>query len=113
MSVRQVLNKRKEAQDLSREAMYDIISRPLITEKGARLSDADQVVFQVSLDATKFDVKHAVEELFSVKVESVRTLILKGKTKMVRGRKGRRSDIKKAYVRLAKGQKIDVTAKIA
>ncbi|WP_147150794.1 50S ribosomal protein L23 [Neoasaia chiangmaiensis] len=97
---------------MSREAMYDIIRAPLITEKATALSEKNQVVFKVAPNAAKPEIKVAVETLFGVKVVSVNTLIQKGKTKMVRGRPGRRSDIKKAYVQLAEGQSIDLTAKL-
>lgn len=91
---------------------YDIILRPIITEKSTRIGEANQVVFAVRSDATKPQIKEAVEKIFGVKVESVNTLILKGKTKRFRGRVGRRSDVKKAIVRLAEGQSIDVTTGI-
>ena len=91
---------------------YDIILRPIITEKATRLSEHNQVVFAVRKDATKPEIKEAVEKLFNVKVVSVNTLILKGKNKRFRGRLGRRSDVKKAIVRLAEGYSIDVTTGI-
>jgi large subunit ribosomal protein L23 len=98
---------------LSREAMYNIIRSPVITEKATRLSEHGQMVFRVSLDATKPEIKAAVEGLFGVKVLEVNTLLQKGKTKRFRGRPGRRSDVKKAYVRLAEGQTIDLTTGLA
>ena len=70
------------------------------------------MVFQVALDANKFEIKSAVEQLFNVKVKKVNTLRLKGKTKRFRGRPGRRPDIKKAYVTLVEGHSIDVTTGI-
>lgn len=108
-----VMNARKTAENLSQEALYDILRAPLITEKATLLSERNQVVFKVSLKATKPQIKMAVEKLFSVKVEGVNTLVQKGKTKRVKGRPGRRSDIKKAYVQLAEGQSIDLTAKLS
>ena len=88
---------------------YDVIVSPVITEKATLLSDHNKVVFKVTGDATKPQIKEAVERLFDVKVVSVNTLVTKGKEKMFRGRKGRRSDVKKAVVTLAEGEAIDVT----
>ncbi len=98
---------------LSREAMFDIIRGPLITEKATALSEMNQVGFKVSLDATKPGIKAAVETLFGVKVLSVNTLVQKGKSKRFKGRPGRRSDFKKAFVTLAEGQSIDFTTRLA
>src|ERR1700709_1384093 len=94
----------KRKKQLSREAMYNIIRAPLITEKATLLSEKGQVVFRVSIDATKPEIKAAVEGLFGVKVTGVNTLVQKGKTKRFKGRPGVRSDMKKAYVQLAEGQ---------
>jgi len=94
---------------LSRERMYDILSSPVITEKATLASEHNQVTFRVSMDATKPEIKLAVEGLFDVKVMSVNTLVQKGKTKRFRGIVGRQKDVKKAVVRLAEGQSIDVT----
>ncbi len=88
---------------------YDVIVSPVITEKATSLSEHNKVVFRVSSDSTKASIKEAVERLFDVKVVSVNTLVTKGKEKIFRGRKGRRSDVKKAVVTLAEGQSIDVT----
>ena len=88
---------------------YDVIVSPVITEKATLESDNDRVVFNVAKTATKPEIKAAVEALFSVKVESVNTLLRKGKVKRFRGRLGKQSDVKKAYVKLADGQSIDVT----
>jgi large subunit ribosomal protein L23 len=87
---------------------YDVILAPLITEKATYLSELNKVVFKVAKDATKDEIAEAVEELFKVKVVKVNTLNVKGKTKLWRGRPGRRSDMKKAIVTLAEGQSIDV-----
>ncbi|MBS1050562.1 50S ribosomal protein L23 [Gluconobacter japonicus] len=97
---------------MSQEALYDVVRSPLITEKATLLSERNQVVFKVATTATKPQIKAAVEKLFNVKVTGVNTLVQKGKTKRVKGRPGRRSDIKKAYVQLAEGQSIDLTAKL-
>lgn len=88
---------------------YDIIIKPVITEKATLLSEKNQVVFRVPLDATKKDIKEAVEKLFNVKVGAVNTLRRKGKTKMFRGMPGRRADHKNAVVTLLAGYSIDVT----
>ncbi len=98
---------------LSREAMYQIIRNPVITEKATRLSEHSQMVFRVSIDASKPEIKEAIEGLFGVKVLAVNTVVQKGKTKRFKGRPGVRSDVKKAYVRLAEGQSIDLTTGLA
>jgi len=88
---------------------YDIIVSPVITEKATMASEHNQVVFKVRKDATKPQIKAAVEKLFDVKVKAVNTLIRMGKTKIFRGFRGTQSDVKKAVVTLAEGHKIDVT----
>ena len=95
---------------LSREQMYDIIRSPVITEKSTMVSEHNQVVFKVPLDASKPDIKQAIEGLFDVKVKAVNTLRQKGKTKRFRGIMGRRSDVKKAVVTLVEGHQIDVSS---
>ena len=99
----------KRKKQLSREAMYNIIRAPLITEKATLLSEKGQVVFRVAIDATKPEIKAAVEGLFGVKVTGVNTLVQKGKTKRFKGRPGVRSDMKKAFVSLAAGETIDLS----
>ena len=91
---------------------YDVIVAPHITEKATLLSEHNAVVFRVAQDATKPQIKAAVEALFGVKVTGVNTLTVKGKTKRWKGKPYRRSDVKKAVVRLAEGQSIDVTSGI-
>jgi large subunit ribosomal protein L23 len=91
---------------------YDVILSPVITEKATAASENNQVVFKVRRDATKPEIKAAVEELFKVKVLSVNTINRKGKNKQFRGIRGRQQDVKKAVVRLAEGDKIDVTTRI-
>ena len=93
---------------VSKIAAYDIILRPVITEKATMANENGQVTFSVAMDATKPEIKAAVEMLFNVRVTAVNTSVLKGKTKMFRGRKGRQNDIKKAIVTLADGQAIDM-----
>ncbi|MBK1659002.1 50S ribosomal protein L23 [Paracraurococcus ruber] len=98
---------------LSKERMYQTILAPLVTEKATALSEQNQVVFRVPLEATKPEIKAAVEGLFGVKVLAVNTLVVKGKTKRFKGRPGQRSDWKKAMVKLAEGQSIDLTTGLA
>jgi large subunit ribosomal protein L23 len=93
---------------ISQIKAYETIVRPLITEKGTMGNEHGQVSFVVAMTATKPEIKAAVEMLFNVKVTAVNTSILKGKTKMFRGQKGRRTDTKKAIVTLAEGQAIDM-----
>ena len=97
---------------LSRERIYQLVRRPLVTEKSTLGSEHNQVTFEVPLDATKPEIKAAVEDLFKVKVKGVNTLRQKGKTKRFRGVPGKRSDMKKAYVTLEEGHSIDVTTGI-
>ncbi|MEJ5207793.1 MAG: 50S ribosomal protein L23 [Lysobacteraceae bacterium] len=97
---------------MSSEKILDVLRAPHISEKTARLQEvSNQYVFEVSQVATKADVKEAVETLFDVKVEDVNLLTVKGKRKTFRFRAGRRGDWRKAYVKLAEGQSIDVMAK--
>jgi large subunit ribosomal protein L23 len=88
---------------------YDLIKKPVITEKATMASESGAVVFQVAMDATKPQIKEAVEAIFNVQVTAVNTTITKGKVKKFRGRLGERSDKKKAYVTLAEGNTIDVS----
>ncbi len=98
---------------IGRERMYQTILSPLVTEKATLNSERGQVTFKVAIDATKPQIKAAVEGLFGVKVLAVNTILVKGKAKMFRGRPGQRSDWKKAMVRLAEGQSIDLTTGLA
>lgn len=98
---------------LSREAMYAIIRQPVITEKATALGERHTMAFRVAIDASKPEIKAAVEGLFGVKVTAVNTLVVKGKTKRFKGHPGRHSDVKKAYVTLAAGQSIDLTTGLA
>ena len=88
---------------------YDVIRKPIVTEKSTMASENGAVVFEVAMDATKPQVQEAVEALFGVKVKAVNTSIAKGKVKRFRGRLGQRKDVKKAYVTLEEGNTIDVT----
>lgn len=96
----------------SRQRIFEIIRAPVVTEKSTLQSEHNQVVFRVPLNASKPEIKAAVEDLFKVKVKAVNTLRQKGKTKRFRGIPGRRSDVKKAYVTLEEGHSIDVTTGI-
>ena len=97
---------------MSTLAAYDVILSPVITEKSSEASESNQVVFRVRLDATKPQIKDAVEKLFGVKVLAVNTHTRKGKKKRFRGIEGRQKDVKKAVVKLAEGERIDVTTGI-
>ncbi|EYD73474.1 MULTISPECIES: 50S ribosomal protein L23 [Limimaricola] len=88
---------------------YDVIRKPVITEKATLASEANAVVFEVAIDANKPQIKEAVEALFSVKVKAVNTVVTKGKVKRFRGVIGTRKDVKKAYVTLEEGNSIDVS----
>jgi large subunit ribosomal protein L23 len=88
---------------------YDVILAPHITEKATLLSEQNAVVFKVANDATKPEIKAAVEALFNVNVTNVNTIVQKGKTKKWKGAPYTRSDMKKAIVTLKEGQSIDVT----
>ena len=88
---------------------YDVIRKPIITEKTTMASEHGAVVFEVAMEANKPQIKEAVEGLFGVKVKAVNTTITKGKAKRFKGQLGRRKDVKKAYVTLEEGNTIDVT----
>jgi len=88
---------------------YDVIRTPSITEKSTLVSENNQVVFNVAKDASKPEIKAAVEALFGVKVKAVNTLVRKGKTKRFKQTIGTQQDVKKAIVTLVDGQSIDVT----
>ena len=88
---------------------YDVIVAPVITEKATIASEQNKFVFKVRIDATKHQIKSAIERLFDVKVEAVNTLVRKGKVKRFRGFVGKQDDVKKAIVTLEAGQRIDIT----
>ncbi len=102
----------KQTVKLPRERMYDIVLAPVITEKATMVTEANFVTFKVATDATKPEIKAAVEGLFNVTVLQVNTTTVHGKRKLWKGRPGQRSDWKKAMVKLAEGQSIDVTTGI-
>ena len=97
---------------MSKYTNYDIIRNPVVTEKSTNASEHSQVVFDVRIDATKPQIKEAVEALFSVKVKAVNTLVRKGKIKRFAGRTGVRNDVKKAVVTLVDGPSIDISSGI-
>jgi large subunit ribosomal protein L23 len=88
---------------------YDVIVKPIITEKATVASEHNQVVFRVARHATKPQIKEAVEKLFDVKVKHVNTLVRKGKLRNFKGRRAVLSDVKNAVVTLEEGHRIDVT----
>jgi len=93
---------------MNQARILKVLLAPHISEKSAYAAESDQYVFKVAADATKPEVKAAVESLFDVKVQSVNMTNIKGKTKMFKGRAGKRNDIRKAIVRLAPGQELDI-----
>jgi len=97
---------------MNRERMYDLILGPVITEKSTQGVEHNQVTFRVRQEATKPEIREAIEGLFGVKVKAVNTLNQKGKVKRFRGRLGKRGDVKKAIVTLEEGHSIDVTTGI-
>ena len=93
---------------MNQERIFQVVFGPHISEKATIVQEGNsQYVFKVANDATKPEIKKAVEQLFDVNVQSVRTLVQKGKTKRTQRGMGKRNDVKKAYVRLAEGQEID------
>lgn len=88
---------------------YDVIRKPIITEKATMASEHGAVVFEVAPDANKPQIKEAIEALFGVKVKAVNTTVTKGKVKRFRGQLGKRKSVKKAYVTLEEGNTIDVS----
>ena len=107
MSVRP---RKKIDMKISQNKAYQVILNPLVTEKATQLSEYNKIVFAVPINASKLEVKSSVEKIFSVKVKTVNTIILKGKIKRFKGILGKRSNIKKAIVTLAPGNTIDLSA---
>ena len=87
--------------------LYEVIKQPVVTEKTTKISENNQFVFKVENASSKVDIKNAVEKIFKVKVKSVNTIKIKGKTKVFKGTKGRRSDYKKAIITLKSGETLD------
>ena len=97
---------------MSNIKILGVLRAPRVSEKTARLQEqSNQYVFEVSTEANKLEIKEAVEKIFGVNVRAVNVVNVKGKQKSFRNRAGRRGDWRKAYVRLAEGQSIDVMAK--
>ena len=103
------MKRRSGTVSVTKGRMYEIIRAPVITEKSTIISEHNQVSFKVAMDATKPEIKAAIEGLFSVKVTAVNTLRQKGKVKRFRGRVGKRVDTKRAIVTLSEGHSIDIT----
>ena len=100
----------KKIDQVSKIFAYDLIKKPIVTEKSSLLSENNQVIFEVKVTATKLEIKKAIESLYSVKVKAVNTIRVKGKVKRFRGIVGKRAEIKKAIISLADGQSIDINA---
>jgi len=96
----------------SKERMFELVRGPVVTEKATLISEHNQITFKVPLDANKFEIKAAIEELFKVKVSAVNTLRKRGKIKRFRGNIGKQNNTKKAVVTLAEGQSVDFMAGI-
>ena len=101
-----------KVKSISKERMYEIIRSPIVTEKATFVSEHNQVVFQVSIDSNKKEIKEAIETLFKVKVKSVNTLRQSGKVKRFKGTIGKRPEVKKAFITLEEGSTIDVSTGI-
>ena len=95
--------------NLSKEKAFNIILKPIVTEKSTILSENNQIVFLVNINSNKIDIKKSIELIYGVKVNSVNIIRVKGKTKVFKGKVGQRSDYKKAIVSLLKGQSIDLS----
>ncbi len=100
----------KKGSVLSDARLYDVIVRPIVTEKSSQAIEQNKVTFKISPTATKHDVKAAVEAIFKVSVLKVNTINTEGKMKKFRGKDGQRNDVRKAIVTLAAGQSIDFAA---
>ncbi len=106
------MSKRHPPGKVSLDRAYGIVRAPVITEKATLGIEHNQITFRVAIDATKPEIKSAVEQLFKVKVKAVNTIRQRGKEKRTRGRLGRRPDYKKAIVSLEEGHSIDVASGI-
>ncbi len=101
---------KKQATGVAQVWHYDVIVSPVVTEKSTAASEQNKVIFNVHIDATKPQIKSAVEALFNVKVEKVNTLVREGKTRRFRNTVGKLSDSKKAIITLAEGQMVDISS---
>ena len=105
--------KKVEKKLVARAETYDVLRRPIISEKAAKLSESNGVVFEVAMSATKEDVAKAVEVLYNIKPTKVNIVVTKGKVKSFRGRStGTQRSVKKAYVSLPADAKLDLSANI-
>ena len=95
--------------NLSKEKAFNVILKPIVTEKSTILSENNQIVFLVNINSNKIDIKKSIELIYGVKVNSVNIIRVKGKTKVFKGKIGKRSDFKKAIISLSKGQSIDLS----
>ena len=95
--------------NLSKEKAFNVILKPVVTEKSTILSENNQIVFLVNINSNKIDIKKSIELIYGVKVNSVNIIRVKGKTKVFKGKIGKRSDYKKAIISLPKGQSIDLS----
>ena len=95
--------------NISKEKAYNVIVKPVVTEKSTTLSENNQIVFLVNINSNKIDIKKSIEIIYGVKVSSVNVIWVKGETKVFKGKVGRRSDYKKAIISLPKGQSIDLS----
>ena len=95
--------------NLSKEKAFNVILKPIVTEKSTILSENNQIVFLVNIKSNKIDIKKSIELIYGLKVKSVNIIRVKGKTKVFKGKIGKRSDFKKAIVSLPKGQSIDLS----
>ena len=95
--------------NLSKEKAFNVILKPVVTEKSTILSENNQIVFLVKIDSNKINIKKSIELIYGVKVNSVNIIRVKGKTKVFKGKVGKRSDYKKAIISLPKGQSIDLS----
>jgi len=95
--------------NISKEKAYNVIVNPVVTEKSTTLSENNQIVFLVNINSNKIDIKKSIELIYGVKVSSVNIIRVKGKTKVFKGKVGKRSDYKKAIISLPKGQSIDLS----
>ena len=102
--------RKKNEAKISLNKSYQVILNPVITEKATQLSEFNKMVFSVPLSASKLDIKSSIEKIFSVKVKSVNTILVKGKVKRFKGVLGRRSNTKKAIITLEQGNSIDLSA---
>ena len=101
---------RNKSQEVDLNKSYKIIRKPIVTEKATKLSEFNKIVFEVASKSNKYEIKNAVEKLFSVKVKAVNIINIKGKVKRFKGVLGKRNDLKKAVITLEEGNTIDISA---